>query len=81
MFVGKVSFEIPLMLHLSRLVMGMLMVFVMVVLVLIICWFNQEFSPMIALTAPLSSVDEDIDDVDVIVYVMLMIWWFVGSPM
>ena len=81
MFVGKVSFEIPLMLHLSRLVMGMLMVFVMVVLVLIICWFNQELSPMIALTAPLSSVDEDIDDVDVIVYVMLMIWWFVGSPM
>ena len=74
MFVGKVSFEIPLMLHLSRLVMGMLMVFVMVVLVLIICWFNQEFSPMIALTAPLSSVDEDIDDVDVIVDVMLMIW-------
>ena len=74
MFVGKVSFEIPLMLHLSRLVMGMLMVFVMVVLVLIICWFNQELSPMIALKAPLSSVDEDIDDVDVIVYVVLMIW-------
>ena len=62
------------MLHLSRLVMGMLMVFVMVVLVLIICWFNQEFSPMIALTAPLASVDVDIDDVDVIVYVVLMIW-------
>ena len=59
------------MLHLSRLVMGMLMVFVMV---LIICWFNQEFSPMIALTAPLASVDVDIDDVDVIVYVVLMIW-------
>ena len=74
MFVGKVSFEIPLMLHLSRLVMGMLMVFVMVVLVLIICWFNQEFSPMFALTAPLVSVDVDIDDVDVIVYVVLMIW-------
>ena len=62
------------MLHLSRLVMGMLMVFVMVVLVLIICWFNQEFSPMIALTAPLASVDVDIDDVDVILYVVLMIW-------
>ena len=62
------------MLHLSRLVMGMLMVFVMVVLVLIICWFNQELSPMIALTAPLASVDVDIDDVDVIVYVVLMIW-------
>ena len=62
------------MLHLLRLVMGMLMVFVMVVLVLIICWFNQEFSPMIALTAPLASVDVDIDDVDVIVYVVLMIW-------
>ena len=57
------------MLHLSRLVMSLLMV-----LVLIICWFNQELSPMIALTAPLSSVDEDIDDVDVIVYVVLMIW-------
>ena len=57
------------MLHLSRLVMGMLMVFVMVVLVLIICWFNQEFSPMIALTAPLASVDVDIDDVDVNVIV------------
>ena len=62
------------MLHLSRLVMRMLMVFVMVVLVLIICWFNQEFSPIIALTAPLASVDVDIDDVDVIVYVVLMIW-------
>ena len=57
------------MLHLSRLVMSLLMV-----LVLIICWFNQELSPMIALTASLSSVDEDIDDVDVIVYVVLMIW-------
>ena len=62
------------MLHLSRLVMSLLMVLVMVVLVLIICWFNQELSPMIALTAPLSSVDEDIDGVDVIVYVVLMIW-------
>ena len=50
------------------------MVFVMVVLVLIICWFNQELSPMIVLTAPLASVDVDIDDVDVIVYVVLMIW-------
>ena len=56
------------MLHLSRLVMSLLMV-----LVLIICWFKQEFSPIIALTAPLSSVDEDIDDVDVIVCVVLMI--------
>ena len=62
------------MLHLSRLVMSLLMVLVMVVLVLIICRFNQEFSPMIALTGPLYSIDEDIDDVDAIVYVVLMIW-------
>ena len=57
------------MLHLSRLVMSLLMV-----LVVIICWFNQELSPMIAFMAPLSSGVEDIDDVDVIVYVVLMIW-------